>query len=92
MRPSCKKKKKNQLPTSESKSLPMRTHASGSSVVDGCTGGRHVHCVMEIGLITDKSYGGAAKRFQLPTQCNVITAEEVEDGDGKAERKDADHH
>lgn len=54
--------------------------------------GRHVHCVMEIGLITDKSYGGAAKRLQLPPQCNVITAEEVEDGDGKAERKDADHH
>lgn len=47
---------------------------------------------MEIGLITDKSYGGAAKRLQLPPQCNVITAEEVEDGDGKAERKDADHH
>lgn len=54
--------------------------------------GRHVHCVMEIGLITVKSYGGAAKRLQLPPQCNVIIVEEVEDGDGKPERKDADHH
>lgn len=42
--------------------------------------GRHVHCVMEIGLITVKSYGGVAKRLQLRLQCNMITM----DGDGKA--------
>lgn len=64
-------------------SLLMRMRTSGSSVADGRTGGRHVHWVMENGLIT-VTYGGAAKRLQLPLQHNVIIMEEVEDGDGKA--------
>lgn len=34
---------------------------------------------MDIGLITNKSYWGAAKRLQLPLQCNVIIMEEVEE-------------
>lgn len=68
-----------------SKSLLMRMRASGSRVAGGCTHrGRHVHCMMETGLITVKSNGGAAKRLQLPLQRNVIRMEEVEDGDGKA--------
>lgn len=66
-----------------SKSLLIRMSASGSSVADGRTRGRHVHCVMETGLNTVKSNGGAAKRLQLPLQYNLIIME-VEDGDGKA--------